>query len=144
MCVNIQYLFSSFWLTSLCVTVSRSIHALTLFHLTVEYYSTGRTHHIFSIHSFVDGPLSCLRHLAVINSVQDCIRGSHHLSETFDFFIPHEFQASQVVLVVKNLPANAGDVRDGGLIPGSERSPEEGNGNSLQYSCPENPMDRGA
>jgi len=65
-------------------------------------------------------------------------------SETFDFFIPHEFQASQVVLGVKNLPANAGDVRDGGLIPGSERSPGEGNGNSLQYSCLENPMDRGA
>ena len=41
---------------------------------------------------------------------------------------------------VKNLPANAGDV---GLIPGSGRSPAEGNGNSLQYSCLENPMDRG-
>jgi len=42
-----------------------------------------------------------------------------------------------VVLVVKNLPANAGDVRDVGLIPGLERSPEEGNGNPLQYSCPD-------
>ena len=52
--------------------------------------------------------------------------------------------ASQVVLVVKNLPANAGDVRDSGLIPGSGRYPAEGNGNPLQYSCLENPMDRGA
>ena len=52
--------------------------------------------------------------------------------------------ASQVVLVVKNLPANAGDVRDMGLIPGSGRFPGEGNGNPLQYSCLENPMDRGA
>ena len=43
--------------------------------------------------------------------------------------------------VVKNLPANAGDK---GLIPGSRRSPGEGNGNSRQYSCLENPMDRGA
>ena len=43
--------------------------------------------------------------------------------------------------VVKNPPANAGDV---GLIPGSERSLGEGNGNPLQYSCLENPMDRGA
>ena len=43
--------------------------------------------------------------------------------------------------VVKNLPANAGDV---GSIPGSGRSPGEGNGNPLQYSCLENPMDRGA
>ena len=46
--------------------------------------------------------------------------------------------------VVKNPPANAGVVRDLGLIPGSGRSPGEGNGNSLQYSCLENPMDRGA
>ena len=43
--------------------------------------------------------------------------------------------------VVKNLLANAGDT---GLIPGSGRSPGEGNGNLLQYSCLENPMDRGA
>ena len=46
--------------------------------------------------------------------------------------------------VVKNLPAHAGDLRDAGLIPGSGRSPGEGNGNPLQYSCLENPMDRGA
>ena len=51
--------------------------------------------------------------------------------------------ASQVVLVVKNLPANA-DVRDTGSIRGLGRSPGEGNGNTLQYSCLENPMDRGA
>ena len=49
-----------------------------------------------------------------------------------------------MVLVVKNLPANAGDKRDVGLIPGSERSPEGGHGNPVQYSCLENPMDRGA
>ena len=52
--------------------------------------------------------------------------------------------ASQVALVVKNPPASAGDVRDTDLIPGSGRSPGEGRGNSLQYSCLENPMDRGA
>ena len=51
--------------------------------------------------------------------------------------------ASQVALVVKNLPANAGDTRDVGFIPGSARSPGRGNGNPLQYSCLENPMDRG-
>ena len=43
--------------------------------------------------------------------------------------------------MVKNLPASAGEA---GLIPGSERSPGEGNGNPLQYSCLENVMDRGA
>ena len=52
----------------------------------------------------------------------------------------------QVALVVKNLPANAnqGDVRDKSLIPWLGRSPGAGNGNPLQYSCLENPMDRGA
>ena len=52
--------------------------------------------------------------------------------------------ASQVVLLVKNPLANAGDARDVGLIPGSGRSPGEGNGNPLQYSCLENPMNREA
>ena len=54
------------------------------------------------------------------------------------------YGTSQVVLVVKNPPANAGDVRDSGLILGSGRSPGEGNGNPFQYSCLGNPMDRGA
>jgi len=51
--------------------------------------------------------------------------------------------ASQVALVVKNLPTNAGDVRDMGLIPRSERSPRGGHRDPLQNSCLENPMDRG-
>ena len=46
--------------------------------------------------------------------------------------------------VVKNLPASVGDAEDMGSFPGSERSPGEGNGNPLQYSCLENPMARGA
>ena len=54
------------------------------------------------------------------------------------------FRASQVALVLKNLPANAGNIRDMGSIPESGRSPGEGNGNPLQYSCLENPMERGA
>ena len=49
-----------------------------------------------------------------------------------------------MALVVKNPPANAGDIRDEGSIPGSGRSPGGGRGNPLQYSCLENPMDRGA
>ena len=52
--------------------------------------------------------------------------------------------ASQAALVVKNSPANAGDVRDAGSIPRSERSPGEGHGNPLQGSCLENPMHREA
>ena len=54
----------------------------------------------------------------------------------------HDKRASQVALVVKNLPANAGDVRDTGSIPESGRSPGEGNGNPLQYSCLENSLGR--
>ena len=46
--------------------------------------------------------------------------------------------------MVKNLPANAGDIRDAGSIPGSGRSPGGGHSNPLQYSCLENSMDRGA
>ena len=49
-----------------------------------------------------------------------------------------------MALVVKKLPANAGDLRDMRSIPGSGRSSEGGHGNPLQYSCLENPMDRGA
>ena len=60
------------------------------------------------------------------------------------------YGASQVVLVVKNPPANAGDTRDAedtgdaGSISGLGRSPGGGHSNPLQYSCLENPMDRGA
>ena len=46
--------------------------------------------------------------------------------------------------MVKNPPANVGDIRDTGLISGSARSPGRGNGNLLQYSCLENPMERRA
>ena len=52
-------------------------------------------------------------------------------------------RTSQVVLVVKNPPANAGDIREAGSIPGLA-SHGGGHGNPLQYSCLENPMDRGA
>ena len=52
--------------------------------------------------------------------------------------------SSWVALDVKNSPANVGNVKEAGLIPGSGRSPREGNGNPLQYSWLKNPMDRGA
>ena len=53
------------------------------------------------------------------------------------------YQASHVAPVVKNPPANAGDIRDVGSMPGLGRSSEEGNSNPLQYSCLENLTDRG-
>ena len=60
------------------------------------------------------------------------------------FFFWHLTWASQVAQVIKNPPASAGDAGGTGSIPGSGRSPREGNGNPFQYSCLENPMDRGA
>ena len=53
-------------------------------------------------------------------------------------------RASQVALMVKNPAANAGDTREADTIPGLGRSPGGGNGNPPQYTCLENPMDRGA
>ena len=60
------------------------------------------------------------------------------------FFFGGRGLASQVALVVKKPPANVGDLRDMGSIPGSGRCPGEGHGNPLRYSYLENPMDRGA
>ena len=48
-----------------------------------------------------------------------------------------------MVLELKNLPANSGDIRDAGSVSGSGRFPGGGHGNPLQYSCLEDPMDRG-
>ena len=62
----------------------------------------------------------------------------------FKFFSMTDASAPQVALVVKNPPTNAGDIRDTGSVPGSGRSPEEGHGNPLQYSCLENSTDGGA
>ena len=60
-------------------------------------------------------------------------------------YVIFKIRASQVVLVVRNLPANSGDKRNiVPSIPGSGRSPEEGHGHPLQYSCLKNPIDRGA
>ena len=56
--------------------------------------------------------------------------------------VPCAMGASQMTLVVKNLPANAGSVRDTGLTPGLGRSPGGGHGNPLQYSCLESPHGR--
>ena len=58
--------------------------------------------------------------------------------------LPTFTKASLVVLVVNNLPASAGDIRDVGSIPRSGRSPGGGHGNPLQYSCLGNPVDTGA
>ena len=71
---------------------------------------------------------------------------SHFTSLTLRFFICKQSSAwaSQVAQCVKNPPASGGDIRDTDSIPGLGKSPEGKHGNPLQYSCLENPMDRGA
>ena len=104
-------------------------------------------------HSSTKG--ASLASLTVVHVALGLLRWCHRstpfhlwsISSTCGVFNPplnEGFGASQVALVVKNLPANSGDVRDASLIPGSGRSPGGGHGNPLQYSCLENPMDRGA
>jgi len=67
-----------------------------------------------------------------------------NLAYVISFNSPHNPSRFPGGSVVKNLPAKAGDTEDVGSIPGLGRSPGAGNGNPLQYSCLENPMDRGA
>ena len=68
----------------------------------------------------------------------------HDLYPCYHQFLSHKIVQHQVALVVKNLSANEGGLRDAGLISGLRRSPGGGHGNLLQYSCLENPTDRGA
>ena len=63
---------------------------------------------------------------------------------TFLMILLISFGACQVVLVIKNLSVSVGDIRDPGSIPGLGKSSGGGNGNPLQYTCLENPMDRRA
>ena len=85
------------------------------------------------------------------NTVQNDRRGVEKMVDSREVCVallfpacPFRNWASQVALVVKNLPANAGDIRDEGSIPGLGRSPGGGHGNPLQDSCLENHMDREA
>ena len=76
-------------------------------------------------------------------SLAEHVPWGHKESETTEqLTLSH--RTPEEALVVKNPPANAGDIRNASSIPRSERSPGEGNNNPLQYSCLGNPMDRGA
>ena len=80
----------------------------------------------------------------LIIDLNDSQNSGKCFSYQYQFIIKDTIRASKMALVVKNLPANEGDTRDEGSIPGSERSPRGGNGTPLQSSYLENPMDRGA
>ena len=78
------------------------------------------------------------------NMKKNADRYSQIYTCTYSLYTYIYIQASQVELVVKNLHANAGDIRDMGSISGMGRFPEEGHGNPLQYPCLENLIDREA
>ena len=83
--------------------------------------------------------VTLIRNKSLVNAINKAFL----VHSIFQFDIFSIYQIYQVVQVVKNLPANAGAVRDVSLIPGLGRSPGEGNDNPLQYSCLENFMGRG-
>ena len=77
-----------------------------------------------------------------------CLPGSQQFFKKCKKLVIRQLSANTPPLhfsgkVIKNTPANAGDIRDAGSIPASRRSPGGGHGNPLQYSCLENPMDKG-
>ena len=103
------------------------------------------------IYSFVDRHLGCFSVLPIINSAKWILGCMYVLNHGFLWLYAQEWDCWVVwwfcfpgCSVVKNLPASVGDTGEVGSIPGLRNSPEEGNGNSLQYSCLENLMDRGA
>ena len=112
-----------------------------------EQYSNVYVYRSFFIHSSIDGHLGCFHILAIVNS-SNCFINTLYFFILFelccDWCIYVYLWAPQVVLVLKNLSANVGDIRDSGLILGFGISPGGGHGDPLQYSCLENPVDRGA
>ena len=89
-----------------------------------------------------DGKIRTLPEKCTIDRITDA---GPQLSGSLDYSVVHSLDgASQAVLMVKNPPASAGDVRDVGLIPGSGRSPGGGHGHPFHYSCLEDPTGRRA
>ena len=109
-----------------CVYVCVSIYV----HIQINIF------HILFIHSSVAEHLGCFHVLAIITSAT--VNIGVNVSFQIKSFLWYIW-ASQGVLEVKNLLANAGDIRDLGSIPGLGRSPGGGHGNPLQYSCLGNP-----
>ena len=103
---------------------------LLFFHLYNSYWIAGLFLHVVIRNVWVQAIVWACFHFSWVKLSRSRIAGS--------------YKSSQVALVVKNPPANAGDSGNAGSIPGSGRSPGEGHGNPLQFSCLENPTDRGA
>ena len=104
---------------------------------TLQTWHLGPANHLWGIANCLENPRDGGAWWAAVYGVAQSRTRLKRLSSSSS-------SSSQVVLVVKNLPANAGDSRDMDSIPGLGISPGVGNGNPLQYSCLENSTDRGA
>ena len=149
---------SWFWLTSLNMVISRSVHIAANGIISFDLWLSNIPLCIYTTFLFIHLSLD-IRLLSCFGSCKWCCY-KHWINVSFQItifsrYVPRSGVAgsygssvssfwSNLVLVIKNLPAIAGDIRDTGLIPGLGRSPGRWHGNPLQYSCLENPMDRGA
>ena len=105
-----------------------------------RYFTCFKHSYVLGVLSVVYLILTTIFKIGLISSVyKGTDQGFHRING-----LPKVKTAYQVALMLKNSPADAGGVSEACLIPGSGRSPEEENGNPLQYSCLENPMNGGA
>ena len=111
--------------------------------MSLQLFFPLNTRATYCFHNY---PVSCVCYISKAQGSIRALSWVWHFSSTSPFHslsncftCCHLCVASQVALVVKTLPANAGDIRDSSLIPGSGRSPGGGHGNPLWYSCLENP-----
>ena len=111
--------------------------------LKLNKWGNGVLHLLYAVNRAYNGSLSNVHEFSFFGHIRrHCFSCWKDILPIVSTCCHISHQVSQVVLVLKNLPANAGDVRDVVLIPRSGRSPGGGSGNPL-YSCLENLMDRG-
>ena len=127
-----HFLFSSFWGWGLLCWFQSWVDSLRVRETIPSFFSVGLRSQFLSLVRWKSKPVWA-----------EIFLGDYNVDVVLIQFV-HQSSSFPGGAVVKNLPASAGNLRDASLIPGSGRSPRGGNGNPLQYSCPGNPMDRGA
>ena len=131
----------SLWANIFVVIFRQQLRECDCFHKKGETGKGEKIHWRERKDSFILNYLNnhCLVFIVVVDVIFFLVNWQHYSS----LDVPHN-RTSQMMLVVRNLPARAGDVRHVGSIPGSGRPSGGGHGNPLQCSCLDNPVDRGA